>query len=142
VKAAVEMLADLAFVLAPNALFVVLLGVPLDVPGAYAFLFARDERHPNREASQGRVRKAAMNQDGVRSGDSVWRGRGEPLSFCYQPTFLLGFTRSRLLLSRKLQWTEPGSIVGLMRAKMRTTKVTLIPTTSATSAAVASAARR
>jgi hypothetical protein len=37
VKAAVEMLAGLAFVLAPNALFVVLLGVPLDVTGVYAF---------------------------------------------------------------------------------------------------------
>jgi hypothetical protein len=37
VKTAVEMLAGLAFVLAPSALFVILLGVPLDTSGAYAF---------------------------------------------------------------------------------------------------------
>jgi hypothetical protein len=37
VKTAVEVLAGLAFVLAPSALFVILLGVPLDTPGAYAF---------------------------------------------------------------------------------------------------------
>lgn len=36
-KAAVEMLAGLAFALFPGALFLILLGVPLDASGAYAF---------------------------------------------------------------------------------------------------------
>ena len=37
VKFAVEVLAGLAFALFPSSLFVILLGVPLDAPGAYAF---------------------------------------------------------------------------------------------------------
>jgi hypothetical protein len=37
VKFAVEILAGLAFSFFPSALFVILLGVPLDDPGAYAF---------------------------------------------------------------------------------------------------------
>jgi hypothetical protein len=37
VKTAVEVLAGLAFALTPRALFDILLGVPLDLPGAYAF---------------------------------------------------------------------------------------------------------
>ena len=37
VKFAVEVLAGLAFALFPSSLFVILLGVPLDASGAYAF---------------------------------------------------------------------------------------------------------
>jgi hypothetical protein len=37
VKFVVEILAGLAFAFFPSALFVILLGVPLDDPGAYAF---------------------------------------------------------------------------------------------------------
>lgn len=36
-KAAVEMLAGLAFALFPSSLFLILLGAPLDTAGAYAF---------------------------------------------------------------------------------------------------------
>ena len=37
VKFVVELLAGLAFLIFPSALFLILLGIPLDAPGAYAF---------------------------------------------------------------------------------------------------------